>query len=186
MPERFQSRGGAYGSDWEHLFKYNHDTVCSRVHMTGKLCSGLIKMKKNAVIQRVLLYKTQQWCGVVTSPPRIPGDELGDYLTDAVLAQHKLGWSNLMKGQISKHWGLDQAIHFSIFHPNSTRIVHNDKQHPDSISTLNTQIRNAYRSLQHQLDKFNQQLFNKPVKDQLWTTPQSKKTLTGGSQHCSP
>eukprot|EP00957_Ditylum_brightwellii_P081709 6216076-Ditylum_brightwellii.AAC.1 len=102
-------------------------------------------MKTNVFIQKVLLYKIQQWCGLETSLPNIPGDELGDLLTAVVSDQHELGLDNHMKGAISKYWGL--------------------VQNPDSVSTLNTQICKACSSLQHQMDNFDQQLFSKPLDD---------------------
>eukprot|EP00957_Ditylum_brightwellii_P117292 8945646-Ditylum_brightwellii.AAC.1 len=102
------------------MFQCKHDTACTAgLHMIGKLSTGLKKMKTNGMVKRVLLYKIQQWCGVKTTPPCIPSDELGDLLSDAVADQHELGWDNLMKGQISKTWSCTQAVHLKVFHADS-------------------------------------------------------------------
>eukprot|EP00957_Ditylum_brightwellii_P183698 13991693-Ditylum_brightwellii.AAC.1 len=78
-------------------------------------------MKTNRMIQKVLLFKIQQWCGVDTNPPHIPSDKLGDILTDATADQHKLRWDNMIKGMISKKWGLAQEVRLKVFKPNNTR-----------------------------------------------------------------
>eukprot|EP00957_Ditylum_brightwellii_P108921 8309442-Ditylum_brightwellii.AAC.1 len=98
---------------WEHMFQCKHDTTCTaRLHMIGKLGIGLKKMKTNNM------------CGVETTPPHIPRDELGDLLSNAVVDQNELGWDNLIKGQISKTWGHAQAVHFKVFNAgsNSTQL----------------------------------------------------------------
>eukprot|EP00957_Ditylum_brightwellii_P135994 10370888-Ditylum_brightwellii.AAC.1 len=77
-------------------------------------------MKTNGMIQKVLLYKIQQWCGVDTNPPCIPRYKLGDMLTDVIASQHELGWENMIKGRISKKWGLAQEVHLKVFNPNNT------------------------------------------------------------------
>eukprot|EP00957_Ditylum_brightwellii_P113136 8628233-Ditylum_brightwellii.AAC.1 len=65
--------------------------------MIAKLQNGLMKIKTNPFIHQVIVYKVQQWIGIKTTLPKIPQDELGDFLTDAVASQHKLGWDNFMK-----------------------------------------------------------------------------------------
>eukprot|EP00957_Ditylum_brightwellii_P099654 7590563-Ditylum_brightwellii.AAC.1 len=54
-------------------------------------------------------------------PPRIPCNELREVLTDAVADQHELGWDNMVKGRVSKKWGLAQEIHINIFDPKSVQ-----------------------------------------------------------------
>eukprot|EP00957_Ditylum_brightwellii_P159858 12168639-Ditylum_brightwellii.AAC.1 len=135
----------------------------ARLHMEGKLRTGLKKMKTHA-------------------PPCIPREELGDLLSAAVADQHELGWDNLVKGRISKDWGLAQEAHFNTFSPNLTQntkpqndALHRSSCDPDSTSHLNKQIHNAYGTLQHQMDAFDQHLFNKPLNNWHDTTPQSKQ-----------
>eukprot|EP00957_Ditylum_brightwellii_P212107 15366971-Ditylum_brightwellii.AAC.2 len=99
------------------MFQFTHDTACTaRLHMMGKLSTGLMKMKTNGIVKGVLLYKIQQWCGAEITPPQIPNDELGDLLSDAVADQHELRWDNLMNGRISKIWGQAQAVYLKVFH----------------------------------------------------------------------
>eukprot|EP00957_Ditylum_brightwellii_P138982 10592949-Ditylum_brightwellii.AAC.1 len=101
------------------MFQCKHNTACrAQLHMIGKLRSGLKKMKTNGTAQKVFLFKIQQWCGVKTTLPRIPCDELGDLLSAAVEDQHELGWDNLVKGRIYKNWGLAQEAHFDTFYLN--------------------------------------------------------------------
>eukprot|EP00957_Ditylum_brightwellii_P170203 12956650-Ditylum_brightwellii.AAC.1 len=159
-------------------------------------------MKTNVMIQKVLLYKIQQCCVVDMPPPHIPCNELGEVLTDAVADQHDLGWDNMVKGRISKKWGLAQEIHIKIFDPkfvqhakkrwekeliwllwncfyhiwaSCNRALHNLSHDPNSTSMINKQIRKAYSKLQHQMDSYDQQLFNKSLNEQLDMTPQSKQ-----------
>eukprot|EP00957_Ditylum_brightwellii_P136309 10395509-Ditylum_brightwellii.AAC.1 len=83
---------------WEHMYQCEHDTTSSsRLHMIRKLKNGLKNIKTNGLILKVLVYKIQQWCGEQTSLPRIPTDNPGKLLTEAVADQHDLGWDNMMK-----------------------------------------------------------------------------------------
>eukprot|EP00957_Ditylum_brightwellii_P107673 8214189-Ditylum_brightwellii.AAC.1 len=69
-------------------------------------------MKTNPIIQQVIVYKVQQWLGIVATPPEIPRDALEDHLTDAVSSQQELGWDNFTKEHISTDWGDAQTAHF--------------------------------------------------------------------------
>eukprot|EP00957_Ditylum_brightwellii_P083838 6372617-Ditylum_brightwellii.AAC.1 len=68
-------------------------------------------MKTNPFIRTVLISKIQKWCGDDTTSPGIPTDPLGVLLTEVVVEQNDLGWENLMKGRISKKWGITQPRH---------------------------------------------------------------------------
>eukprot|EP00957_Ditylum_brightwellii_P183061 13944160-Ditylum_brightwellii.AAC.1 len=125
-------------------------------------------MKTNCLICQVIVYKVQQWIGIITSLPRIPRDKLGNHLTDAVSSQQELGWDNFMKGCISSNWSKAQAVNFHIFYPKSTQhtqsswktslvkimwncfyhvwmarndILRNSSHDPSEPSTLNKQIK---------------------------------------------
>eukprot|EP00957_Ditylum_brightwellii_P166667 12687851-Ditylum_brightwellii.AAC.1 len=149
----------------------------------------------------VLVYKVQQWLGIITTPPRIPGDELGKHLSDSVSSQQELGWEHFMKGCIASDWGKAHAVNFQIFQPNSTQytqscwetslvkllwnffyhvwmarnnILYTSSHNLLELLTLNKQIKQAYYKLQHQMDSFDTALFHKPLAERLLTTLQSK------------
>eukprot|EP00957_Ditylum_brightwellii_P120059 9161445-Ditylum_brightwellii.AAC.1 len=79
--------------------------------MFAKFRTGLLTLKTNHMICQVLIYKFQQWCGTVATPPSILCNELGDILTDTVQDQNKLGWNDFVKERISKLWDAAQAVH---------------------------------------------------------------------------
>eukprot|EP00957_Ditylum_brightwellii_P194168 14786967-Ditylum_brightwellii.AAC.1 len=133
-------------------------------------------MKTNGMIQKVLLHKIQQWCGVKIPLPCTLCNELGEVLTDAVTDQHELGWDNMVKERISQKWGLAQEEHIKIFDPKSVQhatkrwekeliqllwncfyhiwaphnnALHKSSHDPNSTSTINKQICEAYSKSQH-------------------------------------
>eukprot|EP00957_Ditylum_brightwellii_P079526 6046983-Ditylum_brightwellii.AAC.1 len=78
--------------DWTHLFGCSHDLACTpRTHMFAKLQTDLMKNKTNSLIQNVIIFNIQQWCGHVTTPPIIPADKI-DSLLSSDLEEQK-GWA---------------------------------------------------------------------------------------------
>eukprot|EP00957_Ditylum_brightwellii_P202085 15328509-Ditylum_brightwellii.AAC.2 len=89
----------SHEEDWEHMFQCSHELACSAcTHMYAKLHIELMKSKTNCLIQNVLIYKFQQWCGDKTTPPTVPDDELGNILQEALAEQNGLRWMNFAKG----------------------------------------------------------------------------------------
>eukprot|EP00957_Ditylum_brightwellii_P186934 14235646-Ditylum_brightwellii.AAC.1 len=76
-----------------------------------------MKAKTAPLLKWVLLYKFQQWCDNVSTPPKVPLDMMGELVQDALESQNELEWDSYAKGQISKHWEQVQKIHLKPFHP---------------------------------------------------------------------
>eukprot|EP00957_Ditylum_brightwellii_P062961 4778421-Ditylum_brightwellii.AAC.1 len=88
--------------NWEHLFHCSHELVYSaHTHMYAKLHADLMKSKTNCLIQSILIYKFQQWCGNKTTSLTVPNNELGNILQEALEEQNVLGWMNFAKGRFS-------------------------------------------------------------------------------------
>ena len=58
--------------------------------------------------------------------PQIPTDDIGHLVQKAWQEQEKIGWSNIMKGRLSKKWGQAQQNFYSSNPTTSTKRVSPD------------------------------------------------------------
>ena len=130
--------------------------------------------------------------------PRIPNDEVGDVIGDAVEDQQIIGWDNFMKGRMSICWKMAQEL-FKLALPNcngydremwASKVIteiwsifrhiwnaqnaHLHSEMEEShFSTLDKQVRKAF-SLQHLMFESDRLLFHLPLADRLQTSHESK------------
>eukprot|EP00957_Ditylum_brightwellii_P200787 15305929-Ditylum_brightwellii.AAC.1 len=83
------------------MFRCAHeDSVAIKTLAITTFKSELIKLETAPIMRNVICYKIAQWCKMPPPMvPRIPDDDVGDVIRDAVEDQQIIGWDNLMKGQ---------------------------------------------------------------------------------------
>jgi hypothetical protein len=191
---------GAQEETWQHMFQCNHaDSIAIRTLAITKFKSKLISLGTAPILRETLCYKIAQWCNMPTlQAPRIPDDDVGEVIGDAVEDQQIIGWDNFMKGRMCIRWKMAQEMFklalptcngydrerwastviteiWSIFrHIWNARNAHLHSEMEEShFSTLDKQVRNAF-SLQHSMFESDQLLFHMSLADRLQTSHEAK------------
>ena len=101
--------------------KVDHIFRCKERQKTRAECfthmkNNLSKINTNDNITSTIIKGIKHWVSgfrqefQVTFPTQ---DKLLHRIQLAVLEQNEIGWNNLLKGRISKYWGLAQQVHYS-------------------------------------------------------------------------